>query len=137
MSNSDFNQIILMGYTGKAPRVLSGKSEKTACSVPLATTQRWMHEGKEHTLTHWHSLIFSGKLGDVALAHITQGQRLFIEGELRYQKVEDPETKKVHYNPRVKVNHVRFLSSEKAKADSNLAEDRLKACYQVLEGDVA
>ena len=86
------NKAILIGNAGADPIVrLSSKGTKVA-HISLATTERSRNDdGSINTQTEWHSLIFFGRVAEIAERYIRKGTQIYAEGSIHYHKYVDKE----------------------------------------------
>lgn len=83
------NKTMLIGNVGAEPEVRSTTGETRVAKVSLATSDRWTDRGgQEQERTEWHRLTFWGKLADVVERYVHKGDRLYVEGEIRYSQSE-------------------------------------------------
>lgn len=91
MSRS-INEVRLIGNTGDAPTVNHTSSGQAITRVSLATTRKFKdRDGNLVERTEWHRVVFFGKLAEIAEAYIHKGSKLYVAGELRYEKYTDKE----------------------------------------------
>jgi single-strand DNA-binding protein len=126
MSNYDYNHVVLLGFTGEAPWELC---KPDTCVVSLATNKTWTHNGEEKAVTHWQTLIFNGRLSEVALKYIQKGDRLFIEGELVNHEYTDKQGE-IKYSVNVLVKKLRFLTPRNTQV---IADDGFEQCYDAFD----
>lgn len=86
------NKVMLIGNVGKEPEVRYYASDQCIARVSLATTE------KGYTLpngtqvpdhTDWHMLTFSRRLAQVVEKYVHKGDKLYVEGRIRYSNIED------------------------------------------------
>ena len=57
----------------------------------IATTDKWKDkqsgEMREHT--EWHSVVFNGRLAEIAAQYLRKGSQVYVEGSLRTRKWQD------------------------------------------------
>jgi single-strand DNA-binding protein len=84
------NKVFLLGTVGQDPetRVLQGGSQVTNFSV--ATNNSYTNKnGEKVEDTQWHNLEMWGN--EATVPYIKKGTKLYLEGELRYDKYQDKE----------------------------------------------
>lgn len=86
------NKVFLIGNVGKEPDVRYYDVDQAVASFPLATTE------KGYTLpngtvvpdhTDWHNVVLWRKLAKVAEKFVHKGDKLCIEGRIRYRSYDD------------------------------------------------
>lgn len=83
------NRATLIGNVGADPEVRTTGSGTKLARVSLATSERWSGKtGQAEERTDWHRLTFWGKLADVVEEHVRKGDRIFVEGSIRYSTTE-------------------------------------------------
>ena len=88
MSRS-LNKVMLIGNVGNDPEIRSTGSGRRLANVSLATNERWTdNSGQQQEKTEWHRLTIWGRLVDVVEQYVKKGDRLFIEGSIKYSQTE-------------------------------------------------
>ena len=88
MSRS-LNKVMLIGNVGNDPEIRSTSSGRRLANVSLATSERWTdNSGQQQEKTEGHRLTIWGKLVDVVEQYVKKGDRLFIEGSIKYSQTE-------------------------------------------------
>ncbi|KAA6333853.1 Single-stranded DNA-binding protein [termite gut metagenome] len=86
------NKIILLGNVGKDPEVRYLDTGIAVATFSLATSD------KAYTLangtqvpekTEWHNLVLWRGLAEIAEKYVHKGDRLYIEGKIRYRHYDD------------------------------------------------
>lgn len=102
------NKVILVGNLGRDPEVKYTQSGMAVTSFSLATTQvRKDREGNTREETQWHTVKAFGKLGEIAGEYLAQGRQVYVEGEIRYSKVETESG--TRYYTDIVANELQFL----------------------------
>ena len=86
-----YNKILLLGNVGKDPEIREFDGGKVV-SFTLATTERGYTKQNgtqvpEHT--DWHNCTCFGKTADFVAGYIRKGNRVFVEGKIRYRSYQD------------------------------------------------
>ena len=83
------NKVILVGNIGSDPDMKYTQGGMAICTLSLATTSvRKDTEGNQQERTEWHRVKLFGKLGEIAGEYIKKGRQVYIEGEIRYGRLE-------------------------------------------------
>lgn len=86
------NKVMLIGNVGKEPDVRYYAADQAVAHVSLATTERGytLPNGTQvPDRTDWHSLTFSRGLAKVVERYVHKGDKLYVEGRIRYSNIED------------------------------------------------
>ncbi|MBP7453436.1 MAG: single-stranded DNA-binding protein [Ottowia sp.] len=85
------NKVIIVGNLGRDPETRTFPSGDQICNVRIATTDKWKDkqsgEMREHT--EWHSVVFNGRLAEIAAQYLRKGSQVYVEGSLRTRKWQD------------------------------------------------
>lgn len=93
MSRS-LNKLCLIGHTGGAAEARTTGNGAKVASFSLATSTTWTGDnGERQEKTEWHRVMVwnrgNSKLADFAEQYIGKGQKLYVEGPLKYREWED------------------------------------------------
>ncbi|MCB0759930.1 MAG: single-stranded DNA-binding protein [Flavobacteriales bacterium] len=107
------NKVILIGNLGRDPELKSFESGGSVISFPLATTETYRNResGERITLpTDWHSIVIRKPgLVKIAESYLRKGDRVYLEGKVRYRTYEkDGQTR---YITEIQVEELTLLSS--------------------------
>lgn len=86
------NKVMLIGHVGREPEVKYFAADECVARVSLATTERGytLRNGTQvPDRTEWHTLVFARQLAKVVDRYVHKGDRLYVEGRLRYVSYED------------------------------------------------
>lgn len=86
------NKVMLIGNVGKEPEVHYYEQDQAVAQVVLATTERGytLQNGTqvpEHT--DWHTVLLYRGLAKVVEKFVHKGDKLYIEGRIRYRSYDD------------------------------------------------
>jgi len=86
------NKVMLIGNVGKEPDVRYFDQDQAVAQVILATTERGytLQNGTqvpEHT--DWHTVILYRGLAKTVEKYVHKGDKLYIEGRIRYRSFDD------------------------------------------------
>ena len=91
------NKVMLIGNVGKEPDVRYYEADQAVAQVSLATTE------KGYTLpngtqipdrTEWHNLVFYRSLAKIVEKYVHKGDKLYVEGKIRYRFYDDKQGKR-------------------------------------------
>lgn len=86
------NKVMLIGNVGKDPDVHYYDADQAVAKVSLATTERGytLKDGTQvPDRTDWHGLVFYRQLAKIVERYVHKGDRLYVEGRLRYNTFSD------------------------------------------------
>lgn len=131
------NQTLLIGNVGKNPDVLSKNEKGTFVSFSLATNKQYTNrQGDIREEVQWHQVRANNGLGTALVAHLKKGMRVFVSGELRYEKWTDQKGKE-HQQTVIFASRVDFLSAldqkKSSKKEINEAETEVEVAEDSTE----
>lgn len=103
---------MLIGNVGKDPDVRYYDADQAVAKVTLATTERgyMLKNGtKVPDRTDWHNLLFYRQLAKVVEQYVHKGDKLYVEGRLRYTTFDDQAGKR-HYVTEILVENMEMLN---------------------------
>ncbi len=103
---------MLIGNVGKDPDVRYYDADQAVAKVTLATTERGytLKNGtKVPDRTDWHNLLFYRQLAKVVEQYVHKGDKLYVEGRLRYTTFDDQMGKR-HYVTEILVENMEMLN---------------------------
>ena len=86
------NKVMLIGNVGKDPDVKYYDADQAVAQFPLATTERGyvLQNGtRVPDRTDWHNIVMWRELAKIAEKYVHKGDKLFIEGRIRYRYYDD------------------------------------------------
>ena len=91
------NKVMLIGNVGKEPEVRYYEADQAVAQVTLATTERGytLQNGtKVPDHTDWHTVIFWKNLAKIVEKYVHKGDKLYVEGRIRYRTYDDQQGKR-------------------------------------------
>jgi single-strand DNA-binding protein len=106
------NKVILLGNIGQQPetRQLSGKGTLLT-TASLATSDRFKQGEEWQERTEWHTVLFYGRLAEIARDYLRKGAKVYVEGRIRTDSWDDKETGQKRWRTQVVANELVLLSS--------------------------
>lgn len=106
------NKVMLIGNVGSDPDVRYYDRDQAVAQVNLATTERGytLQNGTqvpEHT--DWHHLVFYRGMAKVVEKYVHKGDKLYVEGRIRYRTYNDPQGRR-HSITEILVENMEMLS---------------------------
>lgn len=107
------NKVMLIGNVGKDPDVHYYDADQAVAQVSFATTEKGYvlangTQVPDHT--DWHRLIFYRNLAKIVEKYVRKGDRLYIEGKIRYRSYDDKQGKRC-YVTEIYVDNMEMLSA--------------------------
>lgn len=112
---------MLIGNVGKDPDVRYYDADQAVAQFPLATTERGytLQNGtKVPDHTDWHNLIVWRGLAKVVEKHVHKGDKLYVEGRIRYRSYDDPKGQR-RYVTEILVENMELLNPKPAEREEN------------------
>jgi single-strand DNA-binding protein len=97
------NKVILIGNLGKDPEVKYTPGGMAVAKFSLATSFRSKDKNTGEWVDHtdWHNIVVWDKLAGIAGEYLKKGGKVYIEGRLKTDSWEDPQTKQKKYMTQV------------------------------------
>lgn len=108
------NKVMLIGNVGKDPDVRYYDADQAMAQVSLATTERGytLANGTQvPDRTDWHNLVFFHALAKYVEKYVRKGDKLYVEGKIRYRAYDDKQGKR-RYVTEIYVDNLEMLSSK-------------------------
>ena len=86
------NKVMLIGNVGREPEIKYYEADQCVASFTLATTERGYTLPNGTTVpdyTDWHNIVLFKSLAKYAEKYIHKGDKLYIEGRVRYRTYDD------------------------------------------------
>ncbi|MGI6233236.1 MAG: single-stranded DNA-binding protein [Prevotella sp.] len=106
------NKVMLIGNVGKEPDVKYYDADQCVAKVSLATTERGytLKNGtKVPPRTDWHLLVFYKQMAKVVEQYVHKGDKLYVEGRLRYSSYDDQQGRR-HNVTEISVENMELLT---------------------------
>ncbi|ERK39608.1 single-stranded DNA-binding protein [Segatella baroniae] len=107
------NKVMLIGNVGKEPDVRYYDNDQAVAQFPLATTERGytLQNGTQvPDHTDWHNIIMWRGLAKVAEKYVHKGDRIYVEGRLRYRSYDDQKGQR-RYVTEILADNMELLST--------------------------
>lgn len=84
------NRVTLIGTLGADPETKYTTSGSAITNIRLATNESWTDKqtGEKKERADWHSVVFFGRLAEIAAEYLRKGKQAYIEGQLRTEEYE-------------------------------------------------
>lgn len=86
------NKVMLIGNVGQEPVVRYYEKDQAVAEIRLATTERGYtlpNGTKVPDRTDWHNILFYRGLAKVVEKYVHKGDKLYVEGRIRYRSYTD------------------------------------------------
>lgn len=116
---------MLIGNVGIEPDVHYYEADQAVAQVRLATTERGytLPNGTQvPDRTDWHNLVFSRGLAKVVERYVHKGDRIYVEGRLRYRTYDDQKGVR-RMVTEIYVENMELLSSKPSVTNQNLSSE--------------
>ncbi len=91
------NKVMLIGNVGREPEVRYVDQGVAVARLSLATTERGYtlpNGTKVPDRTDWHNVVLWRRLAEIVEKYVHKGDKLYIEGRLRYSVYDDKQGKR-------------------------------------------
>jgi single-strand DNA-binding protein len=126
------NKVMLIGYVGKDPDVRYYDADQAVAQFSLATTERGyvLQNGtKVPDHTDWHTVLAWSGLAKIVEKYVHKGDRLYIEGRIRYRSYDD------HKGQRRYVTEILAENMELLSPKANIQETESNASTEAMTGN--
>ncbi len=119
------NKAMLIGNVGREPEVRYYEADQAMAIVTLATTERGYKlangtQVPDHT--DWHTVLLYRGLAKIVERYVHKGDRLYVEGRIRYRSYDDQRGMK-RYVTEILAENMELLSPKPAaQRGDNLAQ---------------
>ena len=106
------NKVMLIGNVGKEPDIHYYDADQAVAKITLATTERGytLKNGTQvPERTDWHNLVFYRQLAKIVEQFVHKGDKLYVEGRLRYNTYDDKLGKR-HFVTEIMVENMELLT---------------------------
>lgn len=124
------NKVILVGNLGADPETRYTPDNRAICNIRIATTDRYKDKsGEMQERTEWHTVVFFGRLAEIAGEYLKKGRSVYIEGRLQTRKWQD-KTGADRYSTEVIASEMQMLGgsgggrSDASYGESGMGESR-------------
>lgn len=129
------NKVMLIGHVGKDPEVHYYDADQCVASFPLATTERGYtlaNGTKVPDHTDWHNIVLFKSLGKYAEKYIHKGDKLYVEGRVRYRSYDDKKGVR-RQTTEIYANSLEWLAAPKKAESSNVESGETLSTMDEME----
>ena len=131
------NKVMLIGNVGVEPDVRYYEADQAVAQVRLATTERGytLQNGTQvPDHTDWHNLVFYKRLAKIVEKYVHKGDRLYVEGRIRYRSYDDQRGAR-RYVTEILVENMEMLTSKPSVPSSLVSPADKPASATVEQGE--
>ena len=110
------NKVMLIGNVGLDPDVRYYEQDQAVAQIRLATTERGytLPNGTQvPDRTDWHNVIFYRSLAKVIEKYVHKGDKLYVEGRIRYRSYDDKKGQR-RFVTEIYADNMELLSPKKS-----------------------
>ncbi len=109
------NSVTLLGNVGQPPESKASQNGTQRTTVSIATNERKKvpNSDKWEDHTEWHSVIFFGRLAEIARDYLRKGSKVYISGRLHTISWED-DTQQKRWKTNIVAEELVLLDSKDA-----------------------
>jgi single-strand DNA-binding protein len=114
------NKVMLIGNVGQEPEVRYFDADQALARVRLATTERGytLQNGTQvPDRTDWHNLLFGKGLAKIVEKYVHKGDKLYVEGRIRYRSYDDQKGQKRYYTE-IDVENMEMLTPKQTMSST-------------------
>ncbi len=117
------NKVILIGNLGRDPETRYSPDGAAITNIRLATTDSWKDKatGEKKEATEWHTVVFFGRLAEIAGEYLKKGRPVYVEGRLRTRKWTDKEGNE-RYSTEIVAETMKMLGSREGAGGGEFDE---------------
>jgi len=117
------NKVILIGNLGRDPETRYSADGAAITNIRIATTDSWKDKatGERKEQTEWHTVVFFGRLAEIAGEYLRKGRPVYVEGRLRTRKWQDKEGQD-RYTTEVVADNMQLLGSREGAGGASAAD---------------
>jgi len=107
---------MLIGNVGRDPEVRYVDADKPVARISLATTERGYTLQNGTVVpdrTDWHTVMFWNQLAKIVENYVHKGDKLYIEGRMRYSIYDDRQGRQ-HKVPEIWADNIELLTPKAA-----------------------
>jgi len=116
------NKVFLLGNIGQAPETRTLTNGTLLTTASLATNERFKQGDEWKDRTEWHSVIFYGRLAEIARDFLHKGSKVYVEGRIRTDSWDDKQTGRKCWRTHVVAVDVTLLDSHDSRPPEPPAE---------------
>ncbi len=128
------NKVMLIGNLGKDPEVKYTPGGMAVAKFSLATSFRSKDKsGEWQDHTDWHNIVVWDKLAGIAGEYLKKGSKVYIEGRLKTDSWEDPQTKQKKYMTNVVATELLLLGGREGGSGGGDSSSRSSGVHHEMD----
>jgi len=118
------NRITLIGNITTDLELKTTSNGGTMLNFTIVTSNRWTDKKTEEKkeLSQFHKVVAFGRDADLVSQYYKRGDKIYIEGEVRYETYENKDGNKV-YSTKIYMNKLEFTSNRKNSNDNRQEQE--------------
>jgi single-strand DNA-binding protein len=117
-----YNNINLIGRLGDKPEMSVTDSGKTLCKMSLGQSYKTGEGDNKREVTMWHKVVAWGKAAENHGKYLDKGSKVFVSGQLKYNKFETEDGQRVK-NAEISADQIVYLNSLSANNEAEAVFD--------------
>lgn len=129
------NKIMLIGNVGKEPVIKYYDHDQAVAMFTLATTERGytLQNGTQvPDRTEWHNIVLTRGLAKVTEKYVHKGDKLYIEGRIRYRTYDDPKGVR-RYVTEIYADNMEMLSPKPVKETDDVQNQQQPNNFESID----
>ena len=129
------NKVMLIGNVGKEPVVRYYDHDQAVATFTLATTERGytLQNGTQvPDRTEWHNIVLMRGLAKVAEKYVHKGDKLYIEGRIRYRTYDDQKGVR-RYLTEIYADNMEMLSPKPVEEAANVQDQQQPNNFESID----
>jgi single-strand DNA-binding protein len=122
------NKVMLIGNVGLEPEVRYIDRGVATATLRLATTERGYtlpNGTRVPDRTDWHTVVLWRRLAEVVEQYVHKGDKLYIEGRLRYVTVDDPQGRR-QYRTEIWADNMEMLTPKRREETKEGGQETMR-----------
>lgn len=119
------NKVFLLGNIGQTPEHKALRTGTLLTTASLATNERFKQGDEWKDRTEWHSVLFYGKLAEIARDYLHKGSKVYVEGRIRTDSWEDKDTDRKQWRTHIIATEITLLDSRDSSRPPQTPDDVL------------
>lgn len=105
------NKAILIGNLTADPEVRYSGAGTAIANFSIATSEKWVKDGKKEEKTEYHRIVAFARLGEICGEYLTKGSKCYVEGRIQTRSWEDKDGNK-RYTTEIVAREMKMLGAK-------------------------
>ena len=131
------NRVTLIGHIGRDFNLVEFTNGSCIAQTSLATTEKWLDKSTGETVskTDWHQIVIKNNYGRTAKNILRKGDKVYIEGALKYRKWVDQNNNE-RISAEIIVSNFELINSKNQATDNNDFNNSYPEDYPPCDNDL-